>query len=149
MAKIPKPSVNFNGGALAGAALRAFQTSMLELGETFQEVISEVGAFSDFPTSDIVDTGDLRDSQQITFPQPGSVGFDWPVDYAPFVHEGYTLQNGNEQAGRPWTKVGLARFNVQMRYAENLNQELEQVKNKRSGVGKRRNFQRNLNNFSD
>mgnify|MGYP000906687906 CR=1 FL=1 len=101
MAKIPKPSVNFNGGSLTGAALRAFQTSMIELGETFQEVIGEVGAFSDFPTSDIIDTGDLRDSQQITFPQPGSVGFDWPVDYAPFVHEGYTLQNGNEQAGRP------------------------------------------------
>jgi len=149
MAKIPKPSVNFNGGALTGAALRAFQTSMIELGETFQEVIGEVGAFSDFPISDIVDTGDLRDSQQITFPRPGSVGFDWPVDYAAFVHEGYTLQNGNKQPGRPWTKVGLARFSVQMRYAEHLNQELKQVKNKRSGVGKRRDFQRNLNNFSD
>lgn len=149
MAKIPKPSVNFNGGALTGAALRAFQTSMIELGETFQEVIEDVGAFPDFPTSDIVDTGDLRDSQQIDFPQPGSVAFDWPVDYAAFVHEGYTLQNGNEQAGRPWTSVGLARFNVQRRYAENLNQELSKSKNKRSGVGKRRDFQRNLNNFPD
>lgn len=149
MAKIPKPSVNFNGGALTGAALRAFQTSMLELGETFQEVIGEVGAFSDFPISDIVDTGDLRDSQQIDFQQPGSVAFDWPVDYAAFVHEGYTLQNGNQQPGRPWTKAGLARFNIQMRYAENLNQELKRVKNKRSGVGKRRDFQRNLNDFPD
>lgn len=144
-----KPKITFNGGAIKGAALRAFQTTMIELGETFQEVIEEVGAFSDFPQSDIVDTGDLRDSQQIKFPQPGSVAFDWPVDYAVFVHEGYTLQNGNEQAARPWIKVGLARFNVQMRYAENLNQELKRVKNKRSGVGKRRNFQRNLKDFSD
>ncbi|TAG98732.1 MAG: hypothetical protein EAZ18_00205 [Oscillatoriales cyanobacterium] len=144
-----KPTITFNGGAIKGAALRAFQITMIELGETFQEVIEEVGAFSDFPQSDIVDTGDLRDSQQIKFPQPGAVKFDWSVEYAPYVHEGYILQNGNTQSGRPWTKVGLSRFNVQMRYAENLNQELKQVKNKRSGVGKRRDFQRNLNNFSD
>ena len=144
-----KPKITFNGGAIKNAALRAFQTTMIELGETFQEVIEEVGAFSDFPQSDIVDTGDLRDSQQIKFPQPGSVVFDWPVEYAPYVHEGYTLQNGNEQPARPWIKVGLARFNTQMRYAENLNQELKRTKNKRSGVGKRRDFQRNLNDFPD
>ena len=144
-----KPKITFNGGAIKSAALRAFQTTMIELGETFQEVIEEVGAFSDFPQSDIVDTGDLRDSQQIKFPQPGSVAFDWPVEYGPYVHEGYTLQNGSEQPARPWTKVGLARFNIQMRYAENLNQELKRTKNKRSGIGKRRDFQRNLNDFPD
>lgn len=144
-----KVSVNFNGGAIKGAALQAFQETMIELGQTFQEVIQETGAFSDFPQSDIVDTGALRDSQIVEFPTPGAVMFDWPVDYAGYVHEGYTLQNGNTQPGRPWTKVGMARFNVQMRYAENLNQELKQVKNKRSGVGKRRDFQRNLNDFSD
>ena len=44
-----KPKITFNGGAIKGAALRAFQTTMIELGETFQEVIEEVGAFSDFP----------------------------------------------------------------------------------------------------
>ncbi len=144
-----KPKVTFNGGAIKGAALRAFQTTMIELGETFQEVIEDVGAFPDFPQSDIVDTGALRNSQQIDFPQPGSVNFDWSVEYAAFVHEGYTLQNGNQQPGRPWTKAGLTRFNVQMRYAENLNQELKRTKNKRSGVGKRRDFQRNLNDFPD
>ncbi len=142
-----KPKITFNGGAIKGAALRAFQTTMLELGETFQEVIEEVGAFPDFPQSDIVDTGDLRDSQQIEFPQPGSVVFDWPVEYAPYVHEGYTLRNGNVQPGRSWTKVGLARFKVQMRYAENLNQELKRASKKRTNVGSRRSFQRNLNNF--
>lgn len=144
-----KPKITFNGGAIKGAALRAFQTTMIELGETFQEVIEDVGAFPDFPQSDIVDTGDLRDSQQIEFPQPGSVVFDWPVEYAPYVHEGYTLQNGNEQPGRPWTKVGLARFKLQMRYAENLNQELKRASKKRANVGSRRSFQRNLRNFSD
>lgn len=144
-----KPTIKFNGGAIKGAALRAFQTTMIELGETFQKVIEEVGAFSDFPKSDIVDTGELRDSQQIEFPQPGSVVFDWPVEYAPYVHEGYTLRNGNNQPGRPWTEVGTQRFNVQMKYAENLNQELKRTKNKRSGVGKRRHFQRNLNKFSN
>ena len=60
-----KPKITFNGGAIKGAALRAFQTTTIKLGKTFQEVIEEVGAFSDFPQSDIVDTGDLRNSQQI------------------------------------------------------------------------------------
>lgn len=36
-----KLTINFNGGAIKGAGLRAFQT-MIELGETFQEVIEEV-----------------------------------------------------------------------------------------------------------
>lgn len=45
---MPKPKITFNGGAIKGAALRAFQTTMLELGETFQEVIEEIGVFSDF-----------------------------------------------------------------------------------------------------
>jgi hypothetical protein len=124
-----KPTITFDGGVIKGAALRAFQTTMLELGITFQEVIEEVGAFPEFPQSDIVDTGDLRDSQQIEFPQPGSVRFDWPVEYAPYVHEGYTLKNGSTQPGRQWTKIGVDRFNIQKRYVENLNRELGNVKN--------------------
>ena len=36
-----KPKITFNGSAIKGAALRAFQTTMIELGETFQEVIEE------------------------------------------------------------------------------------------------------------
>ena len=49
-----KPKITFKGSAIKKAALRVFQTTMIELGETFQEVIEEVGAFSDFPQSDIV-----------------------------------------------------------------------------------------------
>jgi len=37
-----KPKITFNGSAIKGAALRAFQTITLELGETFQEVIEEM-----------------------------------------------------------------------------------------------------------
>ncbi len=37
-----KPKITFNGGAIKGAALRAFQATMIELGETFQEVTEEV-----------------------------------------------------------------------------------------------------------
>ena len=146
MAKIPPLTLAFTGSVIQGAALRAFQTTMLELGLTFQEVIEEVGAFSGFPQSDIVDTGDLRDSQQIQFPQSGAVNFEWPVEYAAFVHEGYTLQNGNQQPGRPWTKLGLIRFNVQMRYAENLNRELARLKIV-APIAPRRQFQRRLINF--
>lgn len=30
-----KPKITFNGGVIKGAALRAFQTTMIELGKTF------------------------------------------------------------------------------------------------------------------
>ena len=43
-----KQTVKFNGDAIKGAALRAFQTTTIELDKTFQEVIEEVGAFPDF-----------------------------------------------------------------------------------------------------
>ena len=36
-----KPKITFNGGAIKSAALRAFQTTTIKLGETFQEVIEE------------------------------------------------------------------------------------------------------------
>ena len=145
-----KPKITFNGSAIKGAALQAFQETMIELGQTFQEVIQEVGAFSDFPQSDIVDTGALRDSQIVEFPSPGSVKIDWPVDYAGYVHEGYTLQNGNTQPGRPWTTVGMARFNFRLRYGERLSQKLNKQFNKSKGKGARRSFQRNLNsNFPE
>lgn len=150
MPKIQKPTIVFNGGAIKGAALQAFQETMIELGQTFQEVIQETGAFSDFPQSDIVDTGALRDSQTVEFPTPGAVMFDWPIDYAGYVHEGYTLQNGNTQPERPWTKVGMARFNFRLRYGERLSQKLNRQFNKSKNKGARRDFQRNLNsNFPE
>lgn len=117
-------SVNFNGAALRGAALRAFERTMRQLGQDFQNVIEEVGAFPDFPQSDIVDTGALKNSQTITFPSPGTVVFEWPVEYAPYVHDGYTLKNGAQQPGRPWTAIGLDRFDPAAQFQVNLNAEL-------------------------
>lgn len=119
-----KVTVQFNGVALRGAALRAFERTMKDLGQTFQEVISEVGAFPDFPQSDIIDTGNLKESQTVVFPSSGSVVFEWPVEYAPYVHDGYTLQNGTQQPARPWTSLGLEKFDAVAQYQANLNAEL-------------------------
>ncbi|MEG4406428.1 hypothetical protein [Microcoleus sp. MON2_D5] len=144
-----KVSVNFNGIALQGAALRAFERTMKDLGNTFQEVISEVGAFPDFPQSDIIDTGALKESQTVAFPSPGSVVFDWPVEYAPYVHDGYTLQNGAQQPGRPWTSLGLQKFDPVVQYTANLNAELAfvPIAMRRVGLVARRKLTTRLSNW--
>lgn len=146
---IAKPTVFFNGQALRGAALRAFEKTMNELGMVFQEVISEVGAFPEFPQSDIIDTGALKKSQKLSFPTPGSVMFEWPVEYAPYVHEGYQLRNGAFQPGRPWTTYGLNRFDASVRYTINLNAELALVPiaMRRAGLAARRRMVTRLSNW--
>lgn len=65
-----KPKITFNGGAIKGAALRVFQATMIELGETFQEVIEEVGAFPDFSQNGIlVNKYGLRFNYLVVFEQ--------------------------------------------------------------------------------
>jgi hypothetical protein len=142
-------TVQFNGVALRGAALRAFERTMRDLGGTFQEVISEVGAFSDFPQSDIIDTGALKESQTVAFPTPGSVVFNWPVEYAPYVHDGYTLRNGAQQPGRPWTSLGLEKFDPVVQYQANLNAELAfvPIAMRRVGLVARRKLTTRLSNW--
>lgn len=149
MPPLPKPTVFFNGPALQGVALRAFERTMRELGGVFQEVISEVGAFPEFPQSDIIDTGALKESQKVSFPKPGQVKFEWPVPYSIYVHEGYMLKNGASQPGRPWTTYGLNRFDPVVRFQINLNAELAliPIAARRAGLAARRRMVTNLSNW--
>lgn len=142
-------TVQFNGAALRDAALRAFERTMKDLGQTFQEVIGEVGAFPEFPQSDIIDTGALKESQTVVFPNPGSVVFNWSTEYAPYVHDGYTLQNGAQQPGRPWTSLGLEKFDPVVQYTANLNAELAfvPVAMRRVGLVARRQVTTRLSNW--
>jgi hypothetical protein len=117
--------VNLNIGAIEKAAIEAFKDSCFLLGREFTEIISEPGAFPDFPDSDIVDTGALRASQQLEFVSSTDARFTWSVDYALYVHEGYTLRNGKEQPGRPWGTEGLKRFKVQETFEALLKAKLK------------------------
>lgn len=58
---------------------------------------------------DIVDTGRLRASQQVSFIAPTTARWVWAVDYALPVHNGAVLRNGTILPPRKWTEVALRR----------------------------------------
>jgi hypothetical protein len=108
--------VKLNLGKIDRAVDQAFKDTCLLLGRTFTEVISQPGAFKGF-SGGIVDTGQLRSSQRLEFITDSEAQFSWPTEYALYVHEGYTLRNGSQQPGRPWTTEGLRRFDVDKTFA--------------------------------
>lgn len=100
--------VVMNAAAINVAAAKAFKESMFLLGRDFTRIISAPGYF---PSSgeDIVDTGLLRASQQLNFPNPYTAIFRWPVEYSAAVHNGARFKNGRAVIGRPWTRDPLSR----------------------------------------
>lgn len=118
-----KVSLNFK--RVTTAAEQAFKESCFLLGRSFTETISEVGAFPSHPDRDLVDTGQLRASQRVDFPRRGEALFSWSTDYALYQHEGYTLRSGQEWQGRPWTREGLSRFDLQKTYETLLKEKLK------------------------
>lgn len=108
--------------------MKAYQNAFIRiaklLDERFKEIIRTPGVFDGFP-QDIVDTGALLRSQKMTIVGIGIVRWDWDVDYAIFVHEGYTLRNGMEQQGRPWTKIALEGLDLPQLFANFFQLELQ------------------------
>lgn len=99
--------------AINQASERAFVETAFLLGREFTRVITEPRSWDGFGVRDIVDLGQLRASQQVVFTKPLEAVFSWPIEHAVYVHEGYTLQNGREIEGRPWTQIALQEFDVQ------------------------------------
>lgn len=103
-----------------------FLQTVRELDKKYTEIFETTGYFSDFPVSDIIDTGKLAKSQSFFYTGYGKVEFTWDavnevnVPYASFVHDGYTLRDGNKQKGRPWTIEVEKDFDFIVRYEENL-----------------------------
>lgn len=121
MLKITKPlQLPKNTKKLGNIATQAFQQTCRELGEEYKKVIEDSNAFSDFKGQDIVDTGALRDSQQLIFTNKGGAEFSWSVPYSIYVHQGYTLRNGRRQPGRQWTVEGNKRFKFSKRLMANI-----------------------------
>ena len=107
---------------------KSFRATALLLSREFTMVISDPGAFPEFPGQDIVDTGALRRSQQVGFPSPTTALYQWPVEYALYVHEGYTRQNGTVVPARRWTQEGLRRFDFQGTINKIVKAKLEATK---------------------
>lgn len=121
MLKITKPlQLPKNIKKLGAIAEKVFRQTCEELGEEYRKVIEDPNAFPGFKDQDIVDTGALRDSQRLTFAKDGSAEFSWPVPYSVYVHQGYTLKNGNKQPGRQWTVEGNKRFRFPQRFQQNI-----------------------------
>jgi hypothetical protein len=96
--------------ALKGAIKVALENTAARLDTRFQEEFNQ--ADWKYPTEpkvrDIVDTGRLRDSQQLTLSPEGAATFTWSAPYATQVHEGGVTTDGVRFPGRPWTRDPIA-----------------------------------------
>ena len=101
---------------------KAFEKTCVELGDKMTEIIEAPGFYSPpFPSGrDIVDTGELRDSQEIAFPSPVTAQIRYPTHYALYVHEGYTLRNGRRQPARPWTTDAVEEYDLAQGFVRQL-----------------------------
>jgi hypothetical protein len=108
--------LSLNIPQITNAVKRAFKDTTLIFAAENIKAISEVGAFSSHPDSDIVDTGRLRASQQIHQIADTQAELSWDVDYALYVHEGYVMKNGRVIVGRPWTTKTAERMNIQQTF---------------------------------
>lgn len=98
---------------LESALFQAFTEAMELLGRKFTEAItSPVWRWDDGSTRDIVDKGQLRDSQELVYPKRHVAEFQWNVEYAAAVHEGARLKNGTQLPSRRWTEYAFNNFDV-------------------------------------
>lgn len=111
--------IQINTKLINEAAQRAIADTAFLYGRENTEVISEPGAFPSTP-EDIVDTGALRSSQQVSKVSDNEYLLSWNVDYALYVHEGYTLRNGNRVEGRPWTEEARKRLDINATFSKLL-----------------------------
>lgn len=111
------------------AARRAAEIVMGELNNAFQQSLSAQAWEWPRPTKrtvgtvtsprNILDTGNLRDTNSWQMSGPYQATFTWSANYATAVHEGYVtkLRSGRQGPGllvpaRPWTRAVLGQENV-------------------------------------
>jgi hypothetical protein len=67
---------------------------------------------------DIIDTGELDSSQQLTRESRFVWRWDWRAAHALFVHEGVTLRNGTELPARRWTVRAVEQYKPVAKFAK-------------------------------
>jgi len=107
---------------------RAFDAAVKDLGFIVQreiiQTISDTSAFPEFPGQDIIDQGFLKGAQQTPEFNGDTITFRNSIEYAIFVHEGFTYRNGREQPGRPWMVEAINRVDLEKTFAKLLGQNL-------------------------
>lgn len=61
---------------------------------------------------DIVDLGELRDSQNYQRTEEYRTKYSWSAEHALYVHEGYTTKSGKQVPSRRWTEVAAEEKNL-------------------------------------
>lgn len=91
------------------AKAKAMRQLAVRLETSFTDEISAVkwGWPNPPTTRDIVDENRLRTSITRDINPDDSVTFTWTMEYASYVHEGYTATNGVRYPARPWTQEPL------------------------------------------
>lgn len=116
--------VNINLSKLEKAARQAFRETCMIAHRNMIKVISEPGAFPDFPNRDIVDTGNLRANQQPPEFQGDFAYFRNTAEYSAYIYLGYTRLNGVSVKGRPWMMTGVERTDIEKTFAALLKAKL-------------------------
>jgi hypothetical protein len=73
---------------------------------------------------DIVDLGELRDSQEISFPDSSTGKVEYTAAHSAAVHEGHVTSNGSIVPGRPWTEEAARNTDFEGIMGEVLKREL-------------------------
>jgi len=73
---------------------------------------------------DIVDTGELQDSQHIEEVSDTEVIYHWDSGHAAIAHQGAVLSNGGIIAARPWTDTAQEEYPLQENFERILGEEL-------------------------
>tara|TARA_R100000406_G_scaffold67338_1_gene47825 strand:- start:121 stop:552 length:432 start_codon:yes stop_codon:yes gene_type:complete len=74
---------------------------------------------------DIVDMGDLRDSQSHRQVNQFAIEWTWNVDYSAIVHNGAALKGGGEYVAREWTKDAEKEVKVENYFTDTFTDILE------------------------
>lgn len=74
---------------------------------------------------DIVDLGNLRDSQRDRQVSRYAIEWIWDVDYSAIVHNGAVLKGGGEVPGREWTKEAEKEVKVENHFTDTFTDILE------------------------
>lgn len=111
---------------LQKASREAFRETALLFGRSLTMAISSPDW--NWPSApsprDLVDTGQLRSSQQLLFFGDTEAVFSWNTEYAIYVHEGYTTRSGTVYPGRPWTQKAIQEFKPFAVYEQILQDKL-------------------------
>lgn len=78
---------------------------------------------------DIVDMGDLRDSQSHRQVNQFAIEWTWNVDYSAIVHNGAALKGGGEYPAREWTKEAEKEVKVENHFTDTFTDILERETN--------------------